>query len=253
MGKLPNIKLSTEEYNQLRTTYYFDYGSESQIIRDGKYIIKLFKEDFGHCQASEKVIETIRTNKQQKLILLHSMKTFANTLKPLATYSYQDKLVGYRGVYLECPTLQDTYLTKREKVHYLRQIKAKLELFHNQGIIYGDIKDDNIFIDTAHNNIIFGDIDNMQVFDYPIDTFNFHAKEFAFKYGTIDQKLDSYMFNLLTIQQFIDRDLMYDDIIHSLEACFIPPEINCQNNQKLIREIVYVNKNYSGKYLIDNL
>lgn len=131
MPRLSNIELSSEEYNYLvNEANFFDYGSESHIIRDDEYVIKLFRKNFGHEFVSDEEIEEIRENKLQKINFLHNMKKFQNRFRPLATYSYQGKFVGYKGKYIDLPLLDDIPLMKEEKIHYLRLIKEKLELFH---------------------------------------------------------------------------------------------------------------------------
>lgn len=257
MGVLSNIKLSREEYDYLvNKAHFFDYGSEAHIIRDGDYVMKLFRKNFGHELVNDDEIESIRENKHQKIKILHGMKTFDNEFRPLATYSYNGKFVGYKGKYLDLPNLGDISLNKEEKIHYLKLIRNKLALFHELGIVYGDVKFDNILIDTANRGkIIFVDIDNMKVLDHQIDMPNSFATDFLRKYGFVDKTLDSYMMNFLTIEQLINECFTYDyeDILNMLEVGFIPLEVDCKKNKKLIREMVYVTEKYSGQYLIDNL
>lgn len=93
----------------------------------------------------------------------------------------------------------------------------------------------------------------MKILDHPIDMLNSFALDFLKYYGSVDQKLDSYMMNLLTIEQLIDGCFNYENILNMLEVGFIPLEIDNRNNKRLIREMTYVTKNYRGEYLIDNL
>ena len=256
MVNLPDIKLTDEEYKALtEESFYFEFGSESKIFRDDIYIIKIFNENFGHYLATRDEIESIRENKLQKIILLNKLKNFNNKFKPLGTYSYQGKFVGYNGIYLEEQTLDNIYklLTTEQRIHYLRKIKEKLIELHQLGIIYGAVKSNNIFIDRKTDEITFCDIDNMQVQEYPIDLMNSYAKKFIKKYGTIDKKLDSYMMNLLTLEQFIPSITYYDKVLETIEEGFIPTEVDKNNNRNLVRQMVYPNQNYSGKYLIDNM
>ena len=255
MVNLPNIKLTKEEYKTLtEEEFYFEFGSESKIFRDDIYIIKIFNENFGHYLATKDEIETIRENKLQKIIILNNTKGFNNKFKPLGTYSYEGKFVGYYGIYLEQSTLENLQpvFSTEQKIHYLKKIKEKLLEFHELGIIYGDVKSNNIFIDYKKDEIIFCDIDNIQIQEYPIDLMNSYAKEFVKKYGKTDKRLDSYMMNLLTIEQFI-KNGHYNKVLELIQDGFIPTEVDKNNNRNLVRQMVYLTKNYSGKYLIDNM
>lgn len=127
-------------------------------------------------------------------------------------------------------------------------------MFHNLGIVYGDVFSTNIFIDEKQKDVIFCDVDNMKVLDYPIDMVNYIAVKFIDNYGFIDDKLDSYMLNLLTLEQFSPK---LKDILDILSSGYIPKNLTNDKNKRLIKKINYANKrtnrNYSGAYLIDNL
>lgn len=251
---LPNTELTKEEYCNLQYGGYFDYGSEAGIIKEGKFAIKFFQEDFGHSEYTEDEIEYVRENKLQKILRIGSMKNFDNGLVPLGTYSYQKKFVAYRMFYLRYPNFGNLCLGERETLQYLKLIKRKLLHFHKLGIVYGDIKDDNIFIDQEHQRIIFGDLDNMQLGTFPIDLMAYYAEDFVRNYGGIDEKLDSYMMNLMTLHQLNYYPGWYDRIVENLNCGFLVCDRllhpKCRN---LVREMGHVDNSYSGEYFVDYL
>lgn len=253
MGKLlPNRELSKQEYFSICRGYVGE-GSEAIIFRNGGSVSKIFKENFGYEVLCEEEREEIRENKLHKLEILYCMKEFDNLFLPIETYSYHHKFVGYKGVYLSCPTLDMTCLDKEEKIFYLKLFKEKLLRYHELGIVYGDIKDDNVMIDTKNRDIVLIDIDNMMVLDHPINVMSCFVEDFIKNYGRVDEKLDSYMLNLLTITQLLGNDYWYFEVKEQLEKGFVPLELQNQKNQKLIRQMGYVDKNYSGHYFVDGL
>ncbi len=254
---LKDIKLMEEEY-QLLLKSYCDFGSESYIIRDHNKMIKLFKSNFGnHLLACEEEIEQVRENKFQKIIVIDQLgEKFQNGFRPLATYSCGGKFVGYSGDWFSYSTMQFACFSRGEVIYYLKMVKEKLELWHQQSIVYGDIKSDNILIDPIHKDIIFLDIDNIQIRDFPIDLMSSFVKNFVKNYGKVDEKLDSYMGNLLTLDMLYHGPFWYPEILEQLKVSFLPEELiknNYYKNKKLAKEMVRVTPKYSGKYFIDSL
>lgn len=258
---LPHIELSEEEYQKLWQCKFVGYGSEANVFRDGDEVVKIFRDDFGQKKLTEEEVEEVRENKFQKIKLLASKEIFDNPFKPLISYSYQGRFIGYRGKFFRCFDIQDSFdfgvpdreVTFDEKVFYLKEIRRKLKLFHEDGLVYGDIKTDNILVDFSQQLVIFFDIDNMKVWDYPIDIKTHFANDFMHKYGVLDEKLDSYMMNLMTIELLCDCRGWYSEVIQMLENDYVPREVACPKNRVLAREMGHVDKNYSGQYFIDNL
>lgn len=250
---LENIELTEEEYYNLQGNW-FDYGSESRVVREGDFVIKVFRDNFGHDLYDEDEIEMVRENKFQKIVKLASMKDFDNELILFATYSYHKKFVAYKMNYLSYPTLESLCLGEKELLFYLKLIKNKLLEIHELGIVYGDVKDDNIFVDLEQQRIVFGDIDNMQIGELSIDMMSTYAKNFVKSYGRVDEKLDSYMMNLMTLYQLRYYSGWYDEIIENLEWGFIPnKKLTLPKNKKLVREMGHISRNYSGDYFVNHL
>lgn len=251
---LPNVKLSKNEYDSMK--WAFLGGSEAFVIKKGKYANKIFRPHFGHKDFSEGEIEVVRENKLRKIEKIYLLgEKFPNAFKPIQSYSYQGKFIGYQGLWFSYPELRLTCLSLEEKIFYLKKIKEKLEVFHELGIVYGDIKDDNILINSETEEVIFLDIDNMQVGANSIDLVGRFAREFISHYGRIDEKLDSYMFNLLTIEYLCECSGWYDEVKERLKLGRIPVVCSYKDyysrNKRLAREMVRVNSSYSGDYFID--
>lgn len=253
---IKDVRLTDAEYDFLNQAYC-DKGSEGKIIRKGKYAIKLFNEDFGNEDYLEDEIEEIRENKFNKIKLLYEKKDLLNNeFYPLETISYNGRFVGYKGYWFNYLTYQFACLSRKEHIFYLKKLREKLRIFHELGIVYGDIKDDNILIDVIKKDVIFLDLDNIKIDEYPIDMMNYYVKNFNFKYHNIDDKLDSYMLNLLTLDKLFPCYEWYNEVINRLELGYIP---KCFLNssyvkaKKLSHEMVNLDRKYSGKYFIDML
>lgn len=256
MEKLYNIELTKEEYQGMLYSYYF--STEAYVTREGAYARKIFKTNFGQSNCSKDEIEEIRENKFCKINTLFSFgKKFNNAFRPLSTYSYQGKFVGYRGRWFSYPDMQYEILDREDKIYYLKKIKEKLEQFHELGIVYGDIKDNNILLCYSLRDIILLDIDNMQVGSYSIDLLGKFAQNFISHYGNVDEKLDSYMMNLLTLEQLFESSGWYDEVLACLEVGFLPEEFReghrLYKSKRLAREMSFVTSSYSGEYFIDQL
>lgn len=121
---------------------------------------------------------------------------------------------------------------------------------HDHEIIYGDIKGDNFFVNPYDGAIIPGDLDNMQVGDYSIDLMDSFASEFVDKYGYTDEKLDSHMHNLYTLETFMDCDMFgYIEVFDRIGIGDIPDGVN----KARVKKLMNINSSYDGSYLIDEI
>lgn len=252
MKKLPNRELSDLEYRYLKSAFDFS-GKEAKIIRDGWQAIKFFNDDFGQDDVTIDQIEMIRENKLNKLILLNNKKEYDEYLKPIKTYSYRGKFVAYKEIFIDSELFFDSVMSDDELLFYLRLIRETLAKYHSMGIVYGDIKDNNIFIDRKRKKILFCDIDNMKVEDYGIDLVGYFLQKFIDKYGKIDEKLDSYMFNLLAFDKIMKCQYWYWDVLERIEKEDVPMGIKNSDTKKLIRSMRKIDKNYQEEYVIDYL
>ena len=157
---LPNMQLSESEYNLL-TKYHSEvtersFGSEAIVTQNGMYAEKIFRATFGKFRITPEKIEQIRENKFHKVVDLFKMgDTFPNQVKPLHTYSYQGKFVGYRTGWSASPLMEKikVSLDRDFCIIVLKKIREKLSEFHQLGIIYGDININELLNKIIENNI----------------------------------------------------------------------------------------------------
>ena len=67
-------------------------------------------------------------------------------------------------------------------------------------------------------------MDNVQLEDYPIDLITLYVRHFVSKYGKIDNVVDAYMHNIMTLQQlgFPNPNPTYIDVIKTIEQGIYP-------------------------------
>lgn len=253
MGRiLHNIELSQKEYGDLLFKKGIR-GGEANLVKDGNYIIKVFNKNFGHKGYSPDSdrIEEIRENKFRKIESVFNFKdNLLDEIKPISTYSVNGKFVAYKMPYLAYPMMSDDCFTREEKIYYLDKLKESLLRLHDQETVYGDIKGNNFFVNTSNGLVIPGDLDNMQIGDCPIDLMNGFAQEFVDNYGCVDEKLDSYMHNLYTLEIAMDCNMFgYIEVFDRISMDDIPDGINKEE----VRELLDIDPSYDGGYLIDEI
>lgn len=253
---LPDIEISEEELKTIIININnYDHGSEGMIIKgqDKRSFRKIF-DDFG--LTSEKTEKTLE-NKLNKLNKLYQIENFDNDVKIKNTVSCNGKLVGYDMVsdkinypYTVVPLL------KNDKIKFLKRIKKKLEYFHRLGIVFGDVKSDNILIDKRHKNISFCDLDNIQIYEHPIDLYNVHIFKFQNEDHLLDKSVDYYMYNLLLLNELLYEHYDYEHILTKIQKDIdtdIYSNLFNENGIVNIKKMVNIKKKYNGRYLIDNL
>lgn len=254
MKNLPNLDFSKQDIQILRNRA-FDYGGESVIVRSttGSSVYKIFDDDFLKDPKDLKEIEKARDNKLQKVRLLYSLDNFNNDVKVLSTISVDGNFIGYEMTYnLDDISLLMAPLTTKEKIRYLKLVKDKLLYFENYGIVYSDIKSDNILVNDKKKTISFCDLDNIQIGNYPIDIKDEIVDNFILNYGKLDEKIHSYMHNLLTLKELFNIDGNYYEVLNYLENGNVSNFLN-EDGNRITKELVKVDNRYSGKYVIDYL
>lgn len=249
---LANVQLSNKEYGDLLFSRGIK-GGEVKLVRDGNYIIKVFNKNFGHkgYSSDSGEVEEIRENKFRKVEALSSLENgFLDEIKPINTYTYDGKFVAYRMPYLLYPVMSNGDFSKEEQLVNLSKLNDTLLCLHDHEIIYGDIKGDNFFVNPYDGAIIPEDLDNMQVGDYSIDMMDSFASEFVDKYGYTDEKLDSHMHNLYTLETFMDCDMFgYTEVFDRIGIGDIPDGVN----KARVKKLMNINSSYDGSYLIDEI
>lgn len=211
MKKIPNIKITQEEYRELIRHQRFSLGAESIICRTEREqtLYKFF------ISASQEEIE----NKLNKVKALYRKK-IEHSVHPVSTVSMDGKIIGYEMTYdQEYIPLTIANLSRKQQIEMLRQTKTILEYFNSQDITYSDIKSSNILINPKTADTIFCDMDNTRVGEYPVDLICYNLMRFYEIYGKMDNVVQAYMHNLLVLEQlgFPNSPTQYYDIIMALE------------------------------------
>lgn len=255
MSTLPNVELSSNEITHLyELSFYNDLGgAESIVIPDKEHgvIHKIFKRNFGDFSMEPKEIETVRENKLAKLLWLHD-HSIPNDISVLRTFSRDKKFVGYDMSWdLDDHTFASSLFTRTEMVEYLKRLRDKLYQFHELGIVHGDVKGENVLINYRTGHVNLCDLDNMQIGKHPIDLYNSFILPFQNLDYSVNEKVDTYMQNLLLLTEF---DSCYDnphEILHQLEYGYHPSYL-AKSAGPILYKTMYL-KPSPNEYLLDHL
>lgn len=208
MQNLPNIKLTEQELKMILERK-LNYGGESYICLGSNYdtLYKLFRNprlcgtELYDGTYIPDVTELIKMsdNKFQKLKRLHELQ-LKHVVLPLSTISFNGELIGYEMVKkTNMYPIWFGILKEDEIIHYLNQIREILEYFAKHDITYGDIKERNILHSIATREIVFCDMDNVQIEEYPIDVLDYEL-DFYLNNGGSKKYIDAYMHSLMTLE-----------------------------------------------------
>lgn len=240
---MKNIELP-EQLIRIAKRDWFRYGTESYIYKvDSNSIYKIFKTD------KQEILE----NKLMKLIKLNKLKIEFLT-NPIVTLSYKGQFIGYEMNYNE-DDIQwfNTVLTLEEKKEYLKSLKEKLLVLEEYGILYPDIKDDNLLINRKTGKLNFCDIDNVQIDGLRVDVVQYISNYLRKENSLFDSGIHAFMHNLYTLEQL--EEIHINDFIDFIELERTEPFKSFNENQKkILKNMVLLNeKRIRNGYLIDNL
>lgn len=248
---MKQIKLSKELVSYFHQSFFWQFGGEGIICKipnKGKQIVlKLFYNPF---EEKFYLSDEIMENKQKKLELLGKRK-LPNEIQVLASANLHNQFIGY---FMNLPNdfedfNQNVYFSNYQKLVFLKKRRNQLKRFHDLGIIFGDIKDDNILSHYKNYQVgCFCDLDNVKIDQFSIDTFTECMDDFLFSYGKLDEKLDWYMFNLLTLETIFHLDLA-TEYIYDETLSFIN---HYNGKNEIIKEMRKISNHYSGNLLIDD-
>ena len=244
MKKLPNLNLSEEEYLTL---------INNPITRGGEGIIcpgtrkdtlfKIFIDIYGNNNP-------LSDNKERKINILFQLD-LNDLVKPIRTISYKGQIIGYEMSYDQLDiALKKIVLPRKELIKILKQSRETLVELSKHDITYGDVTEDNILYNPKTKKIKFCDIDNMRIGNLPIDIKGFSLNKFYSHTGTIDEKADAYMHNLLTIRSLSYPQLItYDtEIITDLQRGIYPTKFK-QQAKEIFKNMV-TPETFNGEYII---
>lgn len=209
--KIPNIKLTDKEYNRLIFQSKVYTGGEGIICFSEKdTLYKIFTE------YQSKIPTGLSDNKYSKIKELYSNPP-EYMIRPLSTISLDGELIGYEMTYDKNDI--DLYRSKTNKsqlITALQQTSEILKYFASRAITYGDVKANNILLNKKTGKISFCDIDNIRLGEYPIDLLHDQIDSIVLDLDNIDETVDIYMHNLMTLQLLHNPTHDYDEILYSL-------------------------------------
>lgn len=241
---LDNIQLSKREVFRLREKK-INYGGESIIVRPDipNTIFKLYRQS---------VSDKERENKHQKLELIDS-KDIRFITKPQSVLTCEDRIVGHAYDYdRDDISFLLAPLSLEEKILSLRRIKMILNYFKRTGIIFADLKSDNILINPKTGKIKFCDMDSVQIDGLKTSIHEEYLLP-LFKDGMLDERVHVYLHNLMVIDELLTNTS--DSYIDALEEIDLEKVKRIFNRdcQKIIEYIVKRKSNYYDLYLIDGI
>ena len=241
---LDNIQLSKREVLRLREKK-INYGGESIIVRPDipNTIFKLYRQS---------VSDKERENKHQKLELIDS-KDIRFITKPQGVLTCEDRIVGHAYDYdRDDISFLLAPLSLEEKILSLRRIKMILNYFKRNGIIFADLKSDNILINPQTGKIKFCDMDSVQIDGLKTSIHEEYLLP-LFKNGMLDERVHVYLHNLMVIDELLTNTS--DSYIDALEEIDLEKvkRVFDRDCQKIIEYIVKRKSNYYDLYLIDGI
>lgn len=195
MKRIPNIKLTEKQVQELLTRHKLVTGGEATICDgDNPYTLyKLFSE-YG-------IPKPMGDNKEKKIISLYQ-EDLDYSVRPVSTISLNDMIIGYEMINeYDFDNFKLYQLSRDELLYFLKESKRILEYFSNKGIIYGDVEPRNILFNRYTGEIKFCDMDNTQIGIYPMDKLPYSLIEYD-KMRGIDNGVHPYMHNIMTLRAF---------------------------------------------------
>lgn len=241
---LRNIKLNRDEVLRLRSRR-FDYGGESVITKGDSpdVIFKLYRES---------VTPEERENKHKKLELVSDRKV-KFIAQPQAVLTSEGQIVGHAFDYdIDDMPMFIAPLSVKEKIFYFRQIKMILNYFRRNGIIFADLKSDNILINQKTGRLRFCDIDSVQIDNLKTSIHEDYLKQF-FHDGMVDERIHIYLHNLMLLDELlVDQSSDAEDALETIDLERVRKAFNLEC-QKIIETIVKRKSNYHDLFLIDGI
>ncbi len=234
MQRIPNIKLTQDDFEKLLEHKIIGSGSEATICRTEKQntVYKIF--------CIGKKVFPMPDNKVRKIDKLYQM-SLEHITSPISTISLDGTLIGYEMIYdSEDKTFNPFALSNSEVIHFLKGTKDILEQLASKDITYGDVAGRNILINHRTGTIKFCDIDNMRVGEYPIDLIGNTLQKYT-KVRGVDAATDAYMHSIMTLNSF---DLDEDECSQEEFAWYFTRE-----GRKILHQIREKTA-YNGEYIV---
>lgn len=232
---MKKIFLSNKDIKELEV---IGMGAEGVIYKynfEGDTIaIKIFNPDI------------FTSNKLEKIKLIHSKEIDKVITKPQCLVCVDGKINGYAMEYDQNDQNLESLneLTVSEKLEYLKTLRNIIELLHKHNIVVGDLKLSNILVNEGTMKIC--DVDNFKVDDLDPDILNLYSKQYFRKYKKMDEGLDVFSFNILTIL-FLINDSRDELINYIMKGSYTRNEELRNIFERLLND-----KEYTESYIIDD-
>lgn len=232
---MKKIFLSNKDIKELEV---IGMGAEGVIYKynfEGDTIaIKIFNPDI------------FTSNKLEKIKLIHSKEIDKVITKPQCLVCVDGKINGYAMEYDQNDQNLESLneLTVSEKLEYLKILRNIIELLHKHNIVVGDLKLSNILVNEGTMKIC--DVDNFKVDDLDPDILNLYSKQYFRKYKKMDEGLDVFSFNILTIL-FLINDSRDELINYIMKGSYTRNEELRNIFERLLND-----KEYTESYIIDD-
>lgn len=249
MTQLPNIELSDEELLYYKNNYC-DFGSESIISKgENNQIYKIWKT--AEIESTDKRLALL-DRKLRKVISYYKLKPKYCTL-PTTTLTNRGICIGYGMENLaDADILLISPLDRDERIEVLKKMPAILNCFSDQGIIYGDIKNDNILINRKTGSITFCDIDNSKIEEFSMEVYPQELENFITQYGQEDEKIHAYMHNLLTLEQLDNEVCSHHEVIEKMKRNQYDDFV-VESGKTLLKQMKRITPQYQKEYIINHV
>lgn len=228
---IPNLQLNKKQINSLLNEHKVFSGGEA-IICESDNPCTLYKFFYKNGK-----IATMEKNKVLKIKLLFDMQ-LEYMVKPTKLLSFNDEVIGYEMTTdYDFDTYKSYQLSNKELIDFLYKTKEILIYFQNKGVTYGDVDFRNILLNRNTMEILFCDIDNVKINDYPMDIIPSDLINFD-----LDGNVHAYMHNIMTLKAF-NLDI-YCSSNFAIKKSF-------KNNGLKIILSMHDKKSFNDEYLID--
>lgn len=244
MQRMPNIKLTREEYDIMANYCRFNSGGEGIIFKSQRpnTLYKVFVD----YETTTPV--GMSDNKYQKVLSLYERQLQGGT-QPLSTISLDGELIGYEMTYDEDDeSLDKIILPRRQLIVCLKQASEILKYYASEDITYGDVKSNNILVNRRTHQVKFCDMDNIRLGEHQIDLLNDYVDSFITCSADIDASVDAYMHNLMTLQFLNAPTLDYDQILYNLSEGKY--QRSYKKEAKPTLETMASSEPFTGEYII---
>ena len=175
----------------------------------------------------------------------NNFKAFVFVDGRLVGYTFENVFKkGYRKLtYLD-------YKSKQKRIDILKKTKEHILSLNDVGITYGNIVTDNILYNPTKDRVLLSNMDDAKVKKYDFDVKNSYMIEYLKNNTKNPMFLDSYMFNLETVT-YLDG-VFYPNVLDYLKTGKMPEELDNNISNKIVNEMIYLDNDYSGRFLIDH-